>query len=136
MTSQPDLFGAPSEAPARARTGMDPHLHATTPTRGMARTGDPETSKDAAARVAVKLTDKQRTVLTAFAAHRTLTGKSLERLPVCARWAPSTARKRITELASAPLFLLVPTGRVVDACQEYREATTAETRALRAEAGL
>jgi hypothetical protein len=135
--AQPDLFGAPSEAPARARTSMDAGHHAlTSPPRGMARTADPETSKDAAARVAVKLTDKQRTVLTAFAAHRTLTGKSLERLPVCERWAPSAARKRITELASTPLFLIVPTGRVVDGCQEYREATMAETRALRAEAGL
>jgi hypothetical protein len=111
MTTQLDAFGAPSEAPARARTGMDAGHHQLTHAlaRGMARTGDPETSHDAAARVAVKLTDKQRTVLTAFAAHRALTGKSLERLPVCAAVgaldgpeADHGARRRRRSSASSP----------------------------------
>jgi hypothetical protein len=101
----------------------------------MARTGDPETSKDAAARVAGRLSERQHVVLTAFAAHATLTGKELERLPVCQAWGASTARKRITELAGAPHFRLIATTRVRDGCIAYRMATIAETRALRAEAG-
>lgn len=77
------LFGAPAGQPP---------LH---------RAGDPLTSREAAARIAPKLSTLQQLVLTAVAGagKRGATGRELEQLPAFAACAPSTVRKRLSELA-------------------------------------
>lgn len=65
-----------------------------------ARASDPQTSHLAADRVTEKLSSLQQQVLTAFAliGERGGTGREVEGLPCFAECAPSTVRKRITEL--------------------------------------
>lgn len=64
------------------------------------RTSDPQTAHDAADAIAHKLSSLQQQVLTAFATFgdRGATGREAEGLPCFSACAPSTIRKRITEL--------------------------------------
>jgi hypothetical protein len=65
----------------------------------MFRSSDPETSREAAARVAPHVSTLQARVLSAFRAHGPMTAKELEELPELADLGFSTARKRCSELA-------------------------------------
>lgn len=69
----------------------------------MHRRTDPETSRDAAARIARRLSPLHQQVLTAVAAAggQGATGRELEQLPCFADCAPSTIRKRASELHHA-----------------------------------
>lgn len=69
----------------------------------MHRASDPETSRQAAARVRDKLTPLQQRVLVAVAGcgRRGANGRELETLPAFADCGPSTVRKRLSELAKA-----------------------------------
>ena len=70
------------------------------PTREMARTGNPDTSKRAAIRVADHLTHLQADVISAFRKHGKMSARQAENLPEFKdRYAASTIRKRISELA-------------------------------------
>lgn len=73
------------------------------PQAAASRRRDPATSKDAARRVGEKLTVLQGRVLTAIrlAGARGLTDRELEELPGFAKLAPSTVRKRRSELLHA-----------------------------------
>ena len=64
------------------------------------RATDPQTSRDAAARIEPKLSDLQADVLAALksAGDRGMTDRELERLPWFADRAPSTIRKRRSDL--------------------------------------
>lgn len=89
--------------------------------RTLARRDDPETSKEAAVRIADRLTELQARVLAAFQAHGPMNGPTAENLPEFRDCAPSTVRHRITDLHRAEK--LRPTGSALDGCREY-EATT------------
>jgi hypothetical protein len=71
------------------------------PPPGMARSGDHDTSVDAAVKVAKVRSDLQRCVLLAFELWGPMTARQAERLPQFAHLAPSTVRKRISELYKA-----------------------------------
>lgn len=64
----------------------------------MFRQSDPETSRDAAARVLPHLSELQARVRLAFQTHGALTAKEAEQLPEFADLGFSTVRKRISEL--------------------------------------
>lgn len=64
----------------------------------LAGMGDAPTSHEAAAAIADELTELQTRVLTAFQELGPMSARQLERLPRFQDLAPSTARKRCTEL--------------------------------------
>lgn len=66
---------------------------------GLARRYDPDTSKQAAEKIAKKLTDLQARVLAAFTGGKEMNGGECEKLPQFETYAPSTVRHRICELA-------------------------------------
>lgn len=78
-------------------------LFAPEPTVAASRRRDPETSHEAARRVGAKLSVLQGQVLTAIrlAGQRGMTDRELERLPGFAKLAPSSVRKRRSEIAHA-----------------------------------
>lgn len=86
--------------------------------RPMVRSTDPETSEQAADRIRACLSQLQMQVFTALLVRGPLTGKQLEQLPQFKDCAPSTIRKRLTELHAGGYA--VATGKVVDGCSEYR----------------
>ncbi len=92
MTRQPSLFD---------HTALPVH-------RPLSRRTDPATSRAAAATVADSLPKLQGQVLEAFRELGRMTAPMCEGLDRFADYAPSTIRKRISELASAGL--LVPRG--------------------------
>jgi hypothetical protein len=65
---------------------------------GMVHAHDPETSAEAAERIAPKRTELHQRVLDAFAQHGHMTDERLEQLPIFANYGPSTIRKRRSEL--------------------------------------
>lgn len=74
----------------------------------LTRQADPVTSKASAETMRLHLNELQVQVLAAFGDHGRLSPRQLERLPAFATLAPSTARKRCTELVR--LGLLRPVG--------------------------
>lgn len=64
---------------------------------GLVRRGDPQPSHDAADAIATKLTPLQAEVLAAFQGCE-MSARQAERLPQFATLAPSTIRKRVSEL--------------------------------------
>lgn len=68
-----------------------------------ARRSDPQTSKEAAAVATSNLRPLQLAVLEAFDVHGDLTPRGAERLERFTEYAPSTIRKRISELSSDEL---------------------------------
>jgi len=68
-------------------------------TRGMVRRTDPVTSAAAASVVAIHLSELQDRILEAFREHGPMHGRQVERLPEFEDCAPSTVRRRITDLA-------------------------------------
>ncbi len=90
---------APFDADAHPKTSDDyPLFPVSSPLVG---TTDPSTSGEAARSIAKKLTALQLQVLAAFARLGPQTPKEIERLPEFAELAPSTVRKRCTELHRA-----------------------------------
>ena len=69
--------------------------------RGMVRGDSPIESQVAAARVRDKLTWIQSEILAALGATGPLNARQIEQLPVFAARAPSTVRKRVSELYQA-----------------------------------
>lgn len=93
MTAHSQLDGLPLFTPKR-----NPRV----------RKSDPETSRAAAARVEGRLSELQAKVLTAFLAHGPMTAEECENLDYFGNLAPSTVRKRISEMAKMdPPELLV-----------------------------
>ena len=87
------------------------------PIREMARRDNPETSKAAAIGIADHLTELQARVYAAVVARGPLTAKELEALPELADLGFSTARKRLSELASRSRVRW--TGVIRGGCREY-----------------
>ena len=82
------------------------------------RATDPATSRAAAASIALHLTELQGQVLDALrACPDGATGAELERLPRFAHCAPSTVRKRLTDLHR--LGLAQRTGAIREGCAIY-----------------
>lgn len=82
------------------------------------RCADATTSHAAGAAVGSRLSDLQAVVLELLERHGAMTAKEAERLERFAALAPSTVRKRVSELARAGA--LTRTGAVRDRCAEYR----------------
>lgn len=96
--------------------------------RPAARKSDPATSKEAAGVATHDLRPLQLAVLEAFAVHGDLTPRDAERLERFREYAPSTIRKRISELSSdelpAVLLEVVGIDRTKRApCRIYRITT-------------
>ena len=66
--------------------------------RGMVRRNSPRSSVAAAHKVAGKLSDLQYAVIGALSKHGPMTAGEIERLAYFVNLAPSTARKRVSEL--------------------------------------
>lgn len=98
-------------------TVQDLPLFAPPQARTLARRDDPDTSKEAAVRIADHLTELQARVLAAFEAHGPMNGPTAESLPGFRDCAPSTVRHRITDLHRADRLRL--TGKVEDGCRVY-----------------
>lgn len=67
----------------------------------MVRNTDPQTSRESAEVIRPELGKIQRIVLGAFAHHGPMTARQLEQLDTLKGYAPSTARKRLSELWKA-----------------------------------
>lgn len=93
----------------------------------MARRQGPASSHQAAQQVRKTLTERQCAVLQAVAAHGPLSGREAERLARFSRWAPSSVRKRLTELKR--FSFIEPHG------QETQHGSTPSTRFRATEAG-
>jgi DNA-binding MarR family transcriptional regulator len=93
---------------------------------GLFRQTDPETSRDAAAKVAPHLTALQARVLAAFKAHGPMTAKQAEALAEFEDLGFSTVRKRISELARAGA--LVECGKA-DRMTRYRAQSASSAAA-------
>lgn len=93
----------------------------------LARRTDPPTSHQAALQVTKTLTERQCAVLQAIAYQGPLSGREAERLARFARWAPSSVRKRITELRRF--------GFIESAGEETTHGSTPSTRYQATEAG-
>ena len=89
MESQASLFDVPTAALPPGMVGHD----------------SPETSRQAAARVAERLTELQARVLDAFHVHGPMDDEQLEQLPEFIGFGPSTIRKRRSELFKAGRLL-------------------------------
>lgn len=76
--------------------------------RPSVRKTDPATSAKAADAIRPALGALQEAVMAAFVQHGAMTGRDAERLPEFDDYAPSTVRKRISELAA--YGLLIPCG--------------------------
>lgn len=83
----------------------------------MYRSSDPETSKVAAESIVPQLRALQRAVYERYVAEGPMTAKQCERLDVFADRAPSTVRKRVSELWKKGV--LRDTGRVIDGCTVF-----------------
>ena len=100
-------------------------LFGVVPIREMARRGAPQTSKDAAINISGGLKEIQRKVLTAYETHGPMGANVAENLPQFRdAYAPSTIRKRISELAQRGW--LRDTGQRDRGCTVY-EASSANT---------
>lgn len=65
------------------------------------RSTDPPTSRAAAQVIRTTLTERQAVVLALIVEAGPLSGREIERRSECERWAPSTARKRCSELLAS-----------------------------------
>lgn len=100
---QPDLFSLPSiggTLPPVGRTvpGSTGGRERPEVPRGMTHRDAPPTEREAAAKVARKLGELHEAVLDALRSHGPMNDRELERFPRFANLAPSTARKRRSEL--------------------------------------
>jgi predicted transcriptional regulator len=85
--------------------------------RTMARPDGDETSKAAALRIVDSISDLQRRIYEVFLRYGNLTGKEVEQLAEFEDLAPSTARKRLTDLRRAGW--LRPTKEKRAGCRAY-----------------
>ena len=102
-----------------------------TPVREMARRGDPDTSKTAAVAISDRLSRLQREVLAAYRQHGAMSARQVENLPEFEFFAPSTIRKRVSELHGRDQ--LRDTGKVDRGCAIYE---LRPSRATRSASGL
>lgn len=89
FAQQPPIAGARATPLKFAQDG---------PRKDMVRRGDHATSRAAALAVEPRLSELQADIMRALEHHGALTDEELERLPEFSRLAPSTVRKRRTDL--------------------------------------